>query len=281
METVEGGELRDFQVTGVFRDIPQNSHLDMNFILSNQPADDGFGFYDDGSWDNLMTYTYLKLAENTGPELMKAQLPAIMDEFVDTSRRPEGTKGSDMVTGILTRVTDLHMNQRNIQPFRPVGDWTLVYALISIAGLILAIASINFTNLALARSLSRAREVSVRKVHGARRRQLLSQYLLETAILTLLALGLALITVYLVLPYLNAFIGKDLSLDTLVTIEMIAAVFLLLSFVAWLPVISCPGSFILPASSDIQWSSWQAWKCTSFAYCVGWCFSSRSPLPWG
>jgi len=232
VETVEGGELRDFQVTGVFRDIPQNSHLDLNFIFSNQSADDGFGFYDDGSWDNIMTYTYLKLAEGAGPELMEAELPALMDEFVDTSRRPEGTKGSDMVTGILTRVTDLHMNQRNIQPLRPVGDWTLVYALIGIAVLILVIASINFTNLALARSLSRAREVSIRKVHGAGRRQLLSQYLLETAMLTVLALGLALIAVSAVLPYLNAFIGKDLALDALLSIEMIAGVFLLLSFVA-------------------------------------------------
>ncbi|MCP4045596.1 MAG: FtsX-like permease family protein, partial [Gammaproteobacteria bacterium] len=173
-----------------------------------------------------------KLAEGAGPELMEAELPAIMDEFLDTSRRPEGTKGSDMVTGILTRVTDLHMNQRNVQPLRPVGDWTLVYALIGIAVLILLIASINFTNLALARSLSRAREVSIRKVHGAGRRQLLSQYLLETAILTLLALGLALTAVYAVLPYLNAFIGKDLALDALLRFEMIAAVFSLLGFVA-------------------------------------------------
>ena len=232
IETVEGGELRDFQVTGVFRDIPRNSHLDLHFILSNQPADDGFGFYDDGSWDNIMAHTYLKLAEGAGTELMEAEFPALMDEFVDTSRRPEGTKGSDMVTGMLTRVTDLHMNQRNIQPLRPVGDWTLVYALTGIAVLILAIASINFTNLALARSLSRAREVSIRKVHGAGRRQLLSQYLLETAILTMLALGLALITVSAVLPYLNAFIGKDLTLESLLTVEMIAAVFSLLSFVA-------------------------------------------------
>jgi putative ABC transport system permease protein len=232
VETVDGGEKRDFKVTGVFRDIPKNSHLDLKFILSNQAGDDGFGFYEKGEWNNFMAYTYLRLAEGARPELIEAEFPAILDEFVDTSRREEGTTGSEMYTGSLTRLTDLHMNQKNRQPMRPKGDWGLMLALMSIAALILAIASINFTNLALARSLSRAREISIRKVHGAGRRQLLSQYLLETAILTLLALGLAIFAVFAALPFLNAFIGKDLALDALLTIEMVAVVFLLLSSVA-------------------------------------------------
>jgi len=232
VETVDGGEKRDFKVTGVFRDIPQTSHIDLNFILSNQTDDDGFGFYEKGEWNNFEAHTYLKLTEGARPELIEAELPAILDEFVDTSRREKGTTGSEMYTGSLTRLTDLHMNQRNVQPMRPRGDWGLVYALMGIAVLILAIASINFTNLSLARSLSRAREVSIRKVHGAGRRQLFSQYLLETVILALLALVLAIITVSVALPFLNAFIGIDLVLDALLNVEMITAVLALLSFVA-------------------------------------------------
>jgi putative ABC transport system permease protein len=232
VEEDSGGEKRDFLVTGVFRNIPLNSHLDIDFILSNQPNDEGYGFQIDSPWHRLNAYTYLQLAAGTNPGLIEASFPAMLDDHVDGTRYEDGRSGSDAYHPYLIPLTDIHMNQNNADPMRPLGERGLLYALMGIALLILVIASINFMNLELARSLTRAREVSIRKVHGAGRRQLMTQYLGETFILTLLALGLALAAAALVLPYLNAFVDKDLALNNLLTGEMIIALLLLLGTVS-------------------------------------------------
>lgn len=233
VEEGDGGEIRDFTVTGIFEDIPANSHLELHFILSKQP-NDGFHFEVSDSWQNFQVYTYLKLADGARPKLLEENFPALLDDHVDTTDRSEGRIGSDIFRPYLVGLTDIHMDSRNTQPMRPLGDWGLAYALLGIAFLILAIASINFMNLALAQSLSRARDVSIRKVHGARSRQLMGQYLTETAILTLLALVLAVAVVSFVLPYLNPFIDRELGLESLLKFELIMPVLMLLCFVTFL-----------------------------------------------
>jgi len=232
IEAGDGGEIRDFRVTGVFRDIPLNSHLDLNFIFRKQANEGNFDITYNDSWHDFAVYTYLKLNEGARPELMEAGFPALLDDHVDATRWGNNYTASDFYHPYLIGLTNIHMDTRDTNPMRPLGDRELVIALLGIAFLIVTIAGINFMNLALARSMSRAREVSIRKVHGAGRRQLMSLYLTETAILTLLALSLAIIAVSFVLPYLNTFIDKDLTLDTLLTGGMIASVFALLSFVA-------------------------------------------------
>jgi putative ABC transport system permease protein len=235
VEVLEGGEKRDFVVTGVFRDIPRNSHLDIDFILSNQPNIEGLGFQADESWHSFIVYTFLKLKKGANPELVEAGFPALMDDMVDSTRFDEPATGSKLYRPYLNRLTDIHMNNSRIaDPFRPPGDWGLLYALSGIALLVLAIASINFMNLALARSLNRSREVSMRKVLGARRGQLISQYLGETALLTLVALGFAVFLVTLALPSLNIFIDKDLAVETLLSLNMILPLLALLGFVAFI-----------------------------------------------
>ena len=233
VEEQAGGEIRDFKVTGVFRDIPVNSHLDLNFILTYQADDDEFDIVPGKGWSRFGYYTYLKLGKGARPERLEADFPALMDAQVDASRwGRDGQAGSEFLRPFLIALTDIHLDTRTADPLRPLGDRGLVLALLGIAFLILVIASINFMNLALARSMSRAREVSIRKVHGAGRRQLISQYLGETAILTLLALGLAVAVLSLGLPSLNTFVGKDLALATLFTGDLIIALFALLCFVA-------------------------------------------------
>ena len=232
VEAGNGGDIRDFRVTGVFRNIPTNSHLELNMLLSRQGADDAFDFTRDDNWHNYNVYTYLKLRPGAKPELLEAAFPALLDEHVDASRWGEGSVGSDYYRPYLVGLTDIHMDTVNIVPMRPVGDWGLVYSLTAIALLILSIASINFMNLAMARSLTRAREVSIRKVHGAGRRQLMSQYLTETVIQITGALAFALILVMFVLPYLNTYVDKALTLTSLLDISMLVMVFLMVALVA-------------------------------------------------
>jgi putative ABC transport system permease protein len=232
VEEGNGGKIRDFKVTGVFRDIPMNSHLDLNFIVSKQPNEEDFDHNYSDSWHDFRVYTYLKLAKGTRPEPLEASFPALLDDQVDRARWDGDYSGSDFYQPYLINLTDIHMDTRTEDPMRPVGDRGLVYVLMGIALLILAIASINFMNLALARSMSRAREVSIRKIHGAGRRHLINQYLGETVVLTLLALGLAMIMMFCILPHLNAFVGKDMTLGTLLSWDMVLATLALLLFVA-------------------------------------------------
>lgn len=232
VEEADGGEIRDFRVTGVFRDIPENSHLDLDFLFSKQADDDVFDYPVNESWHELRVFTYLKLTQGADPELLEAAFPALLDDHVDTTRWSKGRKGSDFYRPYLVGLTDIHMETLSEIPMRPVGDWRLVYALMGIALLILVIACINFMNLALARSMTRAQEVSVRKIHGAGRRQLMGQYLMETGMLAFLALAIAIVIVWLVLPHLNAMIDKTLTIESLVRIEMLAPLVALLVFVS-------------------------------------------------
>ena len=130
VEHSDGGDKRDFLVTGVFRDIPLNSHFDIDFILSNQPNDEGFGFQIDQSWHWLNVYTYLQLAPGANTALIEASFPAMLDERVDTTRYEDGRSGSDIYQPHLIRMTDIHLNQNNADPMRPLGERSLLYALI-------------------------------------------------------------------------------------------------------------------------------------------------------
>jgi putative ABC transport system permease protein len=232
VEAANGGEVRDFKVSGVFRNIPTNSHLQLNMLFSRQASDDVFDFPGSDSWHDFSVYTYLKLRSGARPEMLEAGFPAMLDSLVDASRWGEGSTGSQFFHPYLVGLTDIHMDTVNLGPMRPLGDWGLVYALIAIALLILAIGSINFMNLALARSMSRAREVSIRKIHGAGRRQLMSQYMVETVIQTLCAVAFALTIVSFVLPYLNSFVEKELALSSLLSISMVVPAIVAVSLIA-------------------------------------------------
>jgi putative ABC transport system permease protein len=234
VETANGGEKRDFLVTGVFREIPRNSHLDIDFIIRNQPNIEGFGFDEEPSWHEFRVYTFLKLKAGTHPSTLENAFPALMNEVVDASRFDGELSASEAFGPYLNRLTDIHLNQRDTDPFRPPGDIGLLYALSGIALLVLAIASINFMNLTLARSIGRSREVALRKVLGAHRTQLIIQYLGETVLLTLAALGLAIFLVALVLPSLNGFIDQDLSANSLASTDLVLPLAALLGFVALL-----------------------------------------------
>ena len=112
----------------------------------------------------------------------------------------------------LIPVRDVHFDGAAIEAMKPTGSRTTVAALAGVAGLILLIAGINFANLSAARSALRAREVALRKVVGARRRQILAQFLTEAAVLTAVAGLLALALVELSLPWISARLGAGAGL---------------------------------------------------------------------
>ena len=114
-------------------------------------------------------------------------------------------------------IEDIHLNAReaaaDMGDIRPLGNKALVISFLFIAILILGIATINFLNLTTARFINRAREVSMRKVLGAGRREVVLQFMGETVITSLLALALSILMVVLVLPWFNELLSTELQMD--------------------------------------------------------------------
>src|SRR3546814_9404742 len=113
----------------------------------------------------------------------------------------------------LVNVRDVHLSGAEGPLERPGNDRTTLITFAVVALLILGMAAVNFINLATARASQRAREVALRKVLGARRRQLVAQFLGESMLLTSIAMLIALALVELSLPWLSSFLNTDLRLE--------------------------------------------------------------------
>ena len=200
MLTVE--DMGDFTVTGVLQTIPQNAHFRFDFLASyatlNTLQPEALG-----QWDSAVTSTYLLLSAGYDAAAFEAKLPAIVAQRLG----PEAG-GSRFY---LTPLTDVHLYSDLPGELGEGGDARYLYLFSSVALFILLIACINFMSLTTARSAERAREVGLRKVLGAVRRQLVRQFLGESVLLALLAMGLAVVLVELTLPAFNTLTGKALT----------------------------------------------------------------------
>ena len=204
----------DYKVVGVFKDIPSNSHLVIDFIVYfdlNRYTEQPFVA---AQWTSANVHTYIK----TAPGVSIDEINAAAKDFVDanvTIQVPGFTEitPSDIVAFDFISVPDIHLYATKAGGMKPPGSILAVYTFSAVAGLILLIACINFMNLATARALQRAREVSMRKVLGARREQLVKQFLGEATVTSILALVVAVALVELALPVYNDFLGKTLELN--------------------------------------------------------------------
>lgn len=200
---------RDYKVTGVFEDIPENSEFNFEFIF---PLDTDYFQYAgpvNTRWDQTWGYLYLKLIEGTDPSIISSQLEDLVAKNAptDDDRTP-----NEIFELSLTNVTDIHLqSEGRSNGIKPIGSITQVYTFSVVALLILLIGCFNFMNLSTARSLQRAKEISMRKVLGANRAQLIRQFLGENLVVALIGLLLAITMVELVLPSFNAMTGLPLD----------------------------------------------------------------------
>jgi putative ABC transport system permease protein len=132
--------------------------------------------------------------------------------FID---RYAGEGASELSTLQIMNVRDIHLRSDRDEEWKPHGSIEVVYGFISIAFSILLIACINFISISTARSSKRAREVGVRRAIGASRRQLVTQFLGESALTTLISIALALVLVELALPAFSAFTGVAYTFEVL------------------------------------------------------------------
>jgi putative ABC transport system permease protein len=203
------------KVTGVFASFPANAHMHPEFMVSFSTLNDDQVYGRENlrtNWGNNSFATYLLLPGNYRPENLEAQFPAFLDRHMGAMAREYAVPAPSTWTHLyLQKLTDIHLHSHLDSEIEANGDIRYVYILSAIALFILLLACINFMNLATARSASRAKEIGMRKVSGALRGHLISQFLAESVLITLFALVLAIGITQLALPFLNDFTDKELS----------------------------------------------------------------------
>jgi putative ABC transport system permease protein len=210
------GRMVSLKVTGVMRDIPYNSQLDGDVFLPNTSIADRNSKRAKVDWHTENGSGYVRLAPGANPDAAIAKMAPILDRAITGELTASGRplKGSQAYTVHLTRFADVHLNSECWRfNNKPPGSWTTVYGVGVIGLLILFVACFNFMNLATARGLLRAREIALRKTHGANRGQLIVQFLGEAVLMALLSLVLALALVEVLQPAFGRFLQHPIALN--------------------------------------------------------------------
>jgi putative ABC transport system permease protein len=210
------GRMVSLKVTGVVRDIPYNSQLTGDVFLPNTSIADRNDQSFKHNWHNESGHGYLRLLPGTDPRTVITKMAPLLDRAVTGELGAAGNplKGSQAYLIHLTPFADVHLNsQRWGGNMTPPGSWTTLYGVAIVGVLILLVACFNFMNLATARALLRAREIALRKTHGAHRGQLVVQFLGEAVLMALLSLVLALALVEILQPSFRRFLQHPVGMN--------------------------------------------------------------------
>jgi putative ABC transport system permease protein len=201
------------KVTGVFKDIPDNSHLKFDVLFSYKTL---FGRFEraeeryNRTWVRKDMYTFVTVRPGTDVKALERKLPALVNQFIpDQKQRNENNILS------LQPISAIHLTSHLAEEFETNGDDRVVQFISMIGIFILIIAWINYINLATAKALERAKEVGVRKVLGAFKRELVQQFLMESGMVNFFSLVLALGVIALALPAFNTLSGLNLVISNL------------------------------------------------------------------
>ncbi|HEU0133587.1 MAG TPA: FtsX-like permease family protein, partial [Allosphingosinicella sp.] len=200
------GSTYDYKVTGVIKDPPKNSNLELATIARyNPPPAESL------SWGAMSQSHYVKLRPGSDAEAINSALPAWEKRVIPPQTFGGVTRSrADVMDLELVNIGDVHLGEAQAGAMTPGNDARTIATFAVVAVLILAMACINFINLSTARAGQRAREVALRKVLGATRRQLVTQFLAESLILVVLAMLIALALVEIATPMLSAYLDLDL-----------------------------------------------------------------------
>lgn len=197
-KTIRVNHEVEYTIAGVLDDIPSNSTIAINIALPARSVPWYAEVADE--WGGSFLFTYLLLDDAAGAADLEAQFPALIRSIWDDEEASRTNFKLEPLHGLYDALT---------------GNRQYAYILLGVALVILLIAAINFMNLATARSLERSREIGMRKVLGARRRQLVFQFIGESTIISLVSLGLALLMVRVSLPVFNDLYDIELNLSVI------------------------------------------------------------------
>lgn len=199
-------DKEDFTVTGVFEKYPGHFHRDFNYVMSLSSS--GIGPERMNLWTWHQFWEYVKF--RPGADIMSVQ------EKFQAAVKKEVTPVGDEFRPFFQALKDIHLKSAKFQNDVVIrGNLTYVKALYIIALFVLVIACFNFINLSTARSFKRSREIGIRKVVGAYRKQLVTQFIGESVLLAVLSMIIAIVITVILIPWLNRFTEKSIEFNPL------------------------------------------------------------------
>lgn len=217
-DSVCKAQIVSLKVTGVVSDIPHNSQLAGDIFLPTTSLADRLPLDIKQNWLSSTGYGYVTLAPGVDAASVIAKAKAIFDKTITGQLHQSGiaSTGSQAYRLNLTPFRQVHLNSSQwLLNLTPAGSWATVYGTGAIGLLILLVACFNFTNLAAARSMLRAREIALRKTLGARRNQIIRQFLGEAVLMALIALLPALALTEVLLPAFGSFLQRPITFQYL------------------------------------------------------------------
>ncbi|MBN2012941.1 ABC transporter permease [candidate division KSB1 bacterium] len=201
-KTLSIDKQHDFRITGVFKDIPENSHLKFDILASYEKCILMYGDDYHKAWGHTGVYTYVRIKPG-------ADIAAFERKMVELAERecPWLAEYKMTIELKMQPLLDIHLTSHFMQEYETNGNRDSVNFLSIVVIFIIVMAWVNYVNLSTARSLNRAKEVGLRKVVGASRRQLIMQFFMETILLNIVALIIALGLLKISLPLFNHITG--------------------------------------------------------------------------
>jgi putative ABC transport system permease protein len=190
---------RSYEITGVMSDVPRNTHIRFDALITSLSIPRQFG-----SWGTFGVYTYVVLEEGTPQAGFEALLPSIYEKYQTEIFKRMGIA----IRYEALPIARIHLFSDFEGEPEPLGSMSYIYIFLAVIVLMLLLASLNYMNLAVARSMRRNREVVIRKVVGADRRGIVLQFLTESMAHAGIAMLVSLLAVYLVLPFFGRISGK-------------------------------------------------------------------------
>lgn len=218
--TPEGNNNQPLKVTGVVADWPENSHLLFDLLITTARNP----FLQGENYIGFAAYTYLLLNKNASPKPVEAKFPHIIEKYASGNIEKNYSQtyqqfqaNGNGYTYYLQPLKKIHLISNLEREYRPNGSLRAIYIFGIVAAFILLIACINFINLSTARSTERAKEVGIRKTFGSEKKSLIYQFLIESTLLSIISMILALVLVFLLLPFFNQVSGKQIGLASFFT----------------------------------------------------------------
>lgn len=212
-EIVEMAFYGNYEVTGVFKKFPTNSHLQLEVLMSGITQSERW-IEGQNNWRNFNASSYFKIAPNTNMELLTEKVNMLADE-----RMGEGM--AEVIDFEFQAMHDIHFNSKNIENGYDAnkGDGSYIIIFTAIAAFLLLIAAVNYMNLATSKAVFRAKEIGIRKVVGAVKKQLIGQFLIESLMITMLALIISIGLTDLTMPLFNQVTGKSFDFNWTTLVE--------------------------------------------------------------
>jgi len=204
----------NYKVSAVIENIPTQSHFNYDFFVPLHSDESK-----ENSWLSNNFNTYIVLKKGSNPKQLESQFDAVINKYLGpqaqallNSTMDELKKNGSYVKYSLTPLTRIHLHSNKTGELGANSSIQYVYIFSAIAIFILLIACVNFMNLSTARSSNRAREVGVRKVLGSNKKSLITQFLMESVLISFIALIFAIFIAQLLLPYFNQLAGKQIEM---------------------------------------------------------------------